>query len=160
MIHGLHLSSTHCLGCSSKAVTYWEDKLVYWVHLMARKWRKALCRHENIENIKTSTRPLRLTWTLLDAEGSIGVFGPEVVFQLEGDGVVEEWLWTLGHTRPAVIEVGTGLQTKRWSKESSLKLKLALPLLTHIKNLDVAFSLFAVTNEWRKLEIHYKKMCE
>lgn len=101
-------------------------------------------------------RPLRLTWTFLDAESSIGVFGPDVVFQLEGDGVVEEWLWTLGHTRPAVIEVGTGLQTKVEQRIFSQKLKLALPLLTHIKNLDGVFSSFAVTNEWRKLELHCK----
>lgn len=55
---------------------------------------------------------LALTWTLLDAEGAVGVFGPGVVFQLEGDGVVDKRLWALGHTRPAVIEVGTGLQKK------------------------------------------------
>lgn len=119
---------------------------------MSRKGRKELCRHENIENIKTSTRPLRLTWAFLDAEGSIGVFGPEVVFQLEGDGVVEEGLWTLGHARPAVIEVDTGLQTKVEQRIFSQKLKLALPLLTNIKNLDGVFPLIAVTNEWRKLE--------
>ena len=53
-----------------------------------------------------------LTRTLLDTEGSIGVFGPGVVLQLEGGGVVHEVLGALGHARPAVIEVGTGLQTE------------------------------------------------
>lgn len=56
--------------------------------------------------------PACLTWTFLNAESSVGVFGPGVVFQLEGDGVVDERLWALGHARPAVVEVGTGLQTK------------------------------------------------
>lgn len=53
---------------------------------------------------------LSLTWTLLDAEGAVGVFGSGVVFQLEGDRVVDKRLWALGHTCPAVIEVSTGLQ--------------------------------------------------
>lgn len=56
--------------------------------------------------------PSCLTRTFLDAEGSIGVFGPGVVLQLEGNGVVDERLWALGRTRPTVIEVGTGLQMK------------------------------------------------
>ena len=53
---------------------------------------------------------VRLTWTLLDTEGSIGVLGPGVVFQLEGGGVVDEGLGALGHTCPAVIEAGAGLR--------------------------------------------------
>lgn len=57
-------------------------------------------------------QPSCLTWTFLDAEGSVGVFGPGVVLQLEGDGVVDERLWALGHACPAVVEVGTGLQMK------------------------------------------------
>ena len=55
---------------------------------------------------------VRLTWTLLDTEGSIGVLCPGVVFQLEGGGVVDEWLGALGHTGPTVIEVGAGLYIK------------------------------------------------
>lgn len=66
---------------------------------------------------------------------------------MEGDGVVEEGLWTLGHASPAVVEVDTGLQTKAEQRIFSQKLKLALPLLTNIKNLDGVFPLFAVTNE-------------
>jgi len=52
----------------------------------------------------------RLTRTLLDTEGSIGVLCSGVVFQLEGGGVVDKGLGALGHTRPTVIEVGAGLQ--------------------------------------------------
>ena len=54
---------------------------------------------------------VRLTWTLLDAEGSVGVLSPGVVFQLEGGGVVDKRLGALGHACPTVIEVGAGLQT-------------------------------------------------
>lgn len=54
---------------------------------------------------------LRLTWTLLDTEGSVGVFCPGVVFQLEAGGVVDKWLRALGHACPAVVEVGAGLRT-------------------------------------------------
>lgn len=61
--------------------------------------------------------PSCLTWTFLDAEGSVGVFCPGVVLQLEGDGVVDERLRALGHTRPAVVEVGTGLRMKVEGKE-------------------------------------------
>ena len=53
---------------------------------------------------------VRLTWTLLDAEGSVSVLGPGVVFQLEGGGVVDKRLGALGHACPTVIEVGAGLQ--------------------------------------------------
>lgn len=60
-----------------------------------------------------------LTWTFLDTEGSVGVFGPGVVLQLEGDGVVDERLWALGHTCPAVVEVGTGLQMKVEGKKNN-----------------------------------------
>lgn len=65
-------------------------------------------------NIQHSlARVVGLTWAFLDAEGSVGVFGPGVVLQLEGDGVVDERLRTLGHTGPAVIEVGAGLQREK-----------------------------------------------
>lgn len=54
---------------------------------------------------------VRLTWTLLDAESSIGVLCPRVMLQLEGGRVVDKWLRALGHTCPTVIKVGAGLQT-------------------------------------------------
>lgn len=53
---------------------------------------------------------VRLTWTLLDTEGSIGVLRPGIVFQLEGGGVIDKRLGALGHACPTVIEVGAGLQ--------------------------------------------------
>lgn len=56
--------------------------------------------------------PPELTWTLLDAERPVGVLGAGVVLQLERGGVVHERLRALGHTRPAVVEVGAGLQEK------------------------------------------------
>lgn len=52
----------------------------------------------------------RLTRTLFDAEGSVGVLCSGIVFQLEGGGVVDKGLGALGHTCPAVIEVGASLQ--------------------------------------------------
>lgn len=65
-----------------------------------------------VENqVRVCVQVVRLTGTLLDAEGSVGVLCPGVVFQLEGGGVVDEWLRALGHTRPTVIEVSAGLQT-------------------------------------------------
>lgn len=75
--------------------------------------------------------PSSLTGTFLDAEGSVGVFGSGVVVQLEGDGVVDEWLWALGHACPTVVEVGTGLQTKVEGKEQlfTQKLKIVAHLL-------------------------------
>lgn len=54
-----------------------------------------------------------LTWTFFNAEGSVGVLRPGIVLQLEGGGVVDKWLGALGHACPAVIKVGTGLQTNR-----------------------------------------------
>lgn len=54
----------------------------------------------------------RLTGTLLDAEGSVGVLGSGVVLQLEGGGVVDERLRALGHAGAAVVEVGASLQTR------------------------------------------------
>lgn len=32
------------------------------------------------------------------------------MLQLEGGGVVDEWLRALGHARSAVVEIGAGLQ--------------------------------------------------
>lgn len=61
---------------------------------------------------------VRLTWTLLDTEGSIGVLRPGVVFQLESCGVVDKWLGALCHTCTTVIEVGAGLQTHTQSAHS------------------------------------------
>lgn len=54
-----------------------------------------------------------LTWTFFNAEGSVGVLRPGIVLQLEGGGVVDKRLGALGHARPAVIKVGTGLQTNK-----------------------------------------------
>lgn len=56
-------------------------------------------------------RRVSFTWAFLDTEGSIGVLCPGIVFQLKGGGVVDKWLRALGHTCPAVIEVGAGLYT-------------------------------------------------
>lgn len=56
---------------------------------------------------------LCLTWALFDAEGSICVFGPWVVLQLERGGVVDEGLWALRHTCTAVVEVSAGLDTRK-----------------------------------------------
>lgn len=52
---------------------------------------------------------VRLTGTFLYTEGSIGIFCPGVVFQLEGGRVVHKWLRALGNTSPTVIKVCTGL---------------------------------------------------
>lgn len=55
---------------------------------------------------------MTLTWTFLDAEHSVRVFGIGIVLQLETRGVVDEGLGTLRHTSAAVIKVGTGLENK------------------------------------------------
>lgn len=52
----------------------------------------------------------RLTWTFLDTERSIGVFGSGVVLQLKGCGVVHKRLRALGHAGTAVVEIGASLQ--------------------------------------------------
>lgn len=52
----------------------------------------------------------RLTWTLLDTEGSVGVLGSGVVLQLKGCGIVHKRLRALGHTGAAVVEIGASLR--------------------------------------------------
>lgn len=60
------------------------------------------------------------------------------MLQLEGDGVVDERLWALGHARPAVVEVGTGLHVRAEGEKKQFlftqKLKKAAHLLTHTQN--------------------------
>lgn len=51
-----------------------------------------------------------LTWTLLDTESPVGVFGIGVLLQLEGGGVVHKWLGAGGDTGPTVVKVSAGLE--------------------------------------------------
>ena len=64
----------------------------------------------DVQEAKRRRLRRKLTWTLLDAKGPVGVLGPGVVLQLEGRGVVDERLGALGHARAAVVEVGASLR--------------------------------------------------